>query len=202
MLLWRPADHSNKPRIRHVSRLRMNFTRDILSTLRPVALEPLEPRQLLAFGQLDQSFGEVGHVFAPLPAVVSTPLVQDIEVESDGLIVAGGSGGLVQLTGNGDLDENFGAAGRVPLPGATYRDHEIAPDGDVYVLVSDTGGSIVVRYTQGGDVDMTFGTEGRVMISRGSAFTPSAIAVQEDGKFVVAGTARTDAGKGSIARLY
>ena len=178
----------------------MNFSRDILSTLRPVQLERLEPRQLLAFGQLDQSFGNVGHVFTSLPD--ATPVLQDIEVVSDGTILAGGSGGLVQWSGDGAISENFGAAGRVPLPGATYRDHEIAPDGDVYVLVSDTGGSIVVRYTPGGDVDMTFGTEGRVMISRGSAFTPSAIAVQEDGKVVVAGTARTDAGKGSIARLY
>jgi uncharacterized delta-60 repeat protein len=180
----------------------MNFTRDIPSTLCEVQLEPLEPRQLLAFGQLDETFGDVGHVFTDLPANVSMPLLQDIEVETDGTILAGGSGGLVEWNGSGAIVEDFGAAGRVPLPGATYRDHEIAPDGDIYVLASDPGGSIIVRYTSSGDVDATFGADGTVMISKGTAFTPSAIAVQEDGKVVVAGTARTDAGKGSIARLY
>ena len=180
----------------------MNFRRDIPSTLREVYLEPLEPRQLLAFGQLSQSFGDVGHVFAEMPADQGTPLLQDIEVVSDGTIVAGGSGGLVQWSRNGEIREEFGANGRVPLPGTTYRDHEIAPDGTIYELVSDPAGSLVVRYTAGGALDSAFGVDGTVMISRGTAFTPSAIAVQADGKVVVAGTARTDAGKGAVARLY
>src|SRR5688500_8533466 len=118
MLLWRHGTHAQLSHGFGELKISMNFTRDIPSTLREVQLEPLEPRQLLAFGQLDQTFGDVGHVFTDLPANVSMPLLQDIEVETDGTILAGGSGGLVEWGGSGAIVGGFGAARRRPAPRA------------------------------------------------------------------------------------
>src|SRR5688572_33195588 len=133
MLLWRHGTHAQSSHGFGELKISMNFTRDIPSTLREVQLEPLEPRQLLAFGQLDQTFGDVGHVFTDLPANVSMPLLQDIEVETDGTILAGGSGDPVEWKGSGAMVEGLGAPGAVRRPGRPNPDDESAPDGATYV---------------------------------------------------------------------
>src|SRR5918993_612454 len=100
----------------------MRLTGDTLSTLREVRLEPLEPRQLLAFGQLDQTFGAGGRANVFVGTNADAPSLDDIEIAPGNAIVAGGSGGLVRLTPDGDLDANFGFEGVVPLPGTVYHD--------------------------------------------------------------------------------
>lgn len=180
----------------------MQLSGDTLSTLREVHLEPLEPRRLLAFGHFDQAFGSDGQVITPLGAV-NAPTIHDIEViPGQGTIVAGGSGGLMQWNSRGDLDVEFGDAGIAPLPAAVYRGHDVAPDGRIYLLASGDAGSIVVRYTRSGQLDPSFGVGGSSLISIGNAFTPAAIAVQNDGKVVVAGSVRTNTGKGATTRVY
>ncbi|HEV2293771.1 MAG TPA: hypothetical protein VGR35_07935 [Tepidisphaeraceae bacterium] len=177
---------------------------DTLSTLREVRLEPLEARQLLAFGQIDESFGSGGQVITPIGALAAAaPAVHELEVVADqGTILAGGSGGLVQWTSDGDVDPDFGDNGNIPLPGTIYRDHDVAPDGTIYVLASSDVGGFVVRYTRSGQPDPSFGVGGSTLISVGPTFTPAAIAVQDDGKVVVAGSVRTNIGDGARARVY
>lgn len=184
----------------------MQWSGDIPPTRRAAELQRLEPRQLLAFGQLDQSFGMDGqaHTFLDNSPAGGATAIYDIEVTSGaGRIIAGGSGGLVQWASGGDLDVDFGDGGVAALPvGATYRDHDIAPDGDIFLLASGDAGGMVFRYTPGGDLDARFGIAGSTLISVGNIFNPAAIAVQDDGKIVVAGAVRTDAGNGARTRVY
>jgi uncharacterized delta-60 repeat protein len=180
----------------------MRLSRQTFSTSRDALLEPLERRQLLAFGQADLSFGVGGRVVTDIPGATTSTQLREIEVLAGGDVLAGGTGGLVRWNADGTPDASFGTDGRIAPVGATYRDHTVADDGRVYVLVSGAAGGIVVRYTGGGTIDTGFGTGGTALVSTGSAFTPVAIAVQDDGKIVVAGTVKTDANKGSTARVY
>jgi len=182
----------------------MPFARDILSTAPAPSLEQLEARQLFAFGQADQSFGTGGRVTFPLPGT-NTPLVADIEVANGGDIVAGGLDGLVRWDAGGALDTQFGVNGfaAMTVVGGAYRDHDVASDGKIYQLVeSPAGGGVVVCYDSDGQLDNDFGAAGVAVVSMSPAFSPIALVVQNDGKVVVAGTVRTDGGKGSVARVY
>ena len=101
------------------------FARDMLSTAPTPSLEALEARQLLAFGQADQSFGTGGRVTFPLP-VSTTPLVADIEVANGGDIVAGGLDGLVRWDGNGAIDTEFGVNGFAAIGSNGAGDDDLA----------------------------------------------------------------------------
>jgi hypothetical protein len=181
----------------------MPFVRDILSTPRVPSLEALEARQLLAFGQADQSFGAGGRVTTLIPDLIGGAQLQDIEIGNGGDIVAGGNGGLVRWDRDGALDIAFGNNGNIPLAGGAFRDQDVASDGTTYVLVApNTGGGLVIRYTKDGLPDSKFGTNGVAVVSTNPAFAPAALAVQDDGKVVVAGTVRTDANKGAFTRVY
>jgi uncharacterized delta-60 repeat protein len=181
----------------------MPFARDMLSTAPAPSLEQLEPRQLFAFGQADQSFGTGGRVTTLISGIYEGAQLQDISISNGGDIVAGGNGGLVRWDRNGTLDTEFGTNGNVPLSGGAFRDQDVASDGTTYVLVApNTGGGLVIRYTQDGLPDSRFGANGVAIVSTNPGFSPAALAVQDDGKVVVAGTVRTDANKGAFTRVY
>jgi uncharacterized delta-60 repeat protein len=89
-------------------------------------------------------------------------------------------GALADLTGGAALD----AAGRIVLAGYTQADEEL----------------VVVRLGVTGAPDATFGTAGVMRVDFGAATFGNAIALQPDGRIVVAGQ-RTGADDFALARL-
>lgn len=95
--------------------------------------------------------------------------------------------------GDVKLDRDFGAAGRVttrvpvakPLE-ATSVDLALAPNGRIFAAA----GSTIVRYLPNGRIDRSFGAAGRVTISTapGSDFGLAGLAVDSQGRLIVAGT--------------
>lgn len=153
-------------------------------------------------GALDTSFG--------LNGIVSTTIsngsdqLNDIAIQSDdGIVVVGGSNNnfvVARYEISGALDSSFGALGIVTTPigmdtGGGYA-IAIQPDKKIlvagYSLWNTPAGSknhfTVVRYEISGTLDTSFGTGGIVTTSVGFSFDYAhAIAIQPDGKIVVAG---------------
>jgi uncharacterized delta-60 repeat protein len=101
----------------------------------------------------------------------------------------------------GDLDVSFGTGGRVltPVGGGEDRGHAVARQGDGKIVVggySHNGTNkdfCVVRYNADGTLDETFATGGKVTTDFGVTHDEiNALAVQADGKIVVAGQALTN----------
>jgi len=82
----------------------------------------------------------------------------------------------------------FGVNGQ-KLAGSFSRDMALQPDGKM-VLIEESPGFVyhVMRLLQNGSLDFSFGSGGRVEIPNSSSFFFTAIAVQPDGKIVVAGS--------------
>jgi uncharacterized delta-60 repeat protein len=95
------------------------------------------------------------------------------------------------VAAGGELDKAFGGDGRVVTNlGANAEAAAIAlePDGKIIVGASSLRGDLIVaRYTAGGAPDTTFGAEGTVVTDLGGTDAVADLAVQRDGKIVVAG---------------
>ena len=132
-------------------------------------------------------------------------------IQTDGKIVLVGTSsdlataavgfGLARYNPDGTLDSSFGTGGRVltRVGAATAEAHAVAlqPDGDIVVAGSGFAAATaasnfaVARYTPDGSLDPGFGTGGGVVLTPMSASGAEArgIALQSDGRIVVAGTA-------------
>ena len=150
-------------------------------------------------GALDTSFGTGGKVTTPIS---SNGFGNAVALQSDGKIVVAGStssnGGifdfaLVRYTSSGALDTSFGTGGKVTTPIGSGTDFgravALQSDGKIVVAGSSTSGGkddfALVRYTSSGALDSGFGTGGKVTTPFGSG---NAVALQSDGKIVVAGS--------------
>ena len=177
----------------------------------PPAVEDLEPRRLLAAGQLDPTFGGDGRVTSDFPFFVDANDVgRSVAVQqSDGkVIVAGDSGafdqhgiGLARYNPDGSLDSTFGAGGRVRtmfLPSSypfLVNDVVLQLDGKIVVATSHfTHGSAtrrdfsLTRYNADGSLDLTFDGDGSLTTDFGGASDGVAnVTVQADGKIIAAG---------------
>ena len=107
----------------------------------------------------------------------------------------GGSGTFTigRFTTTGELDSTFGTAGYVTTTDAAsiwdLEDIAIQPDGKIVAVGRANNDFGVVRYTSGGVLDTTFDGDGIVMTNFGSSTDKAtAVALQGDGKIVVAGT--------------
>ncbi|MFY9586596.1 MAG: Ig-like domain-containing protein [Actinomycetota bacterium] len=123
-----------------------------------------------------------------------------VAIQTDGKIVVAGAGGerdqhdlvLARYESNGDLDLTFGGGdGRVieDSEASGAPDLAIQPDGKIVVTVESIGTvrSAVARYEPDGDRDPTFGGgDGLTTIEQ--VVLVDALAIQPDGKIVVAGT--------------
>lgn len=161
----------------------------------------------------DTSFGPgTGAVVTPVQPYFDT--IQSLALRPDGRILAGGMVmaatttyfGLVRYLGNGSLDTSFGAGtGKVSTNFSTSAGSNaygfalaLQPDGKV-VMVGDssdtanpgTGADLTIfRYNDDGSLDSGFGTGGKARVSASSANdTAEAVALQADGRIVVAGRA-------------
>ena len=163
-------------------------------------------------GSLDFSFGSGGIVVTPITESPYYEEPHSMQVQPDGKIVVGGqiieydnSGDyytvsffLARYNPNGTLDASFGTNGKViaPVPyNGEYVGEEIAlqPDGKIVAVgyirnVSSFSDYAVNRYNSDGTLDASFGAGGKVITQVGDYFEfARSVAVQPDGKIVVAG---------------
>jgi uncharacterized delta-60 repeat protein len=157
-------------------------------------------------GITDTTFGTGGVVTTP----ISTGYAQGnaVALQSDGKIVVAGysySGGwvftLARYTTSGITDTTFGTGGVVTTPIGTgsAEGNAVAIQSDGKIVVAgysdDPGGSDVftlVRYNTSGIPDPTFGTGGVMTTPIGTQAGGNAVAIQPDGKIVVAGYSLPD----------
>ncbi|HEX8342237.1 MAG TPA: delta-60 repeat domain-containing protein [Tepidisphaeraceae bacterium] len=150
------------------------------------SIESLEDRRLFAFGAVDAGFGNAGRVTAEF-IDLSNSGSREITARPDGSIVYGGGRGLARFLASGELDTKFGDVGIVKFADGDYVDHAVDASGRIYALFGGGGGS-VRRYTAAGTLDGTFGVAGAAGVNDQIGIDPSQIALQPDGKIVVAGT--------------
>jgi uncharacterized delta-60 repeat protein len=160
-------------------------------------------------GELDSTFGSGGKVttnFFNIPGVFFPDRASALAVQSDGKIVAVGVAqgletnfrpnfAIVRYKSDGSLDSGFGSGGKVVTDffdnGASAFAVAIQPDNKIIAAGGASGSFALARYNTNGSLDMTFGTSGKVTTSffNNSEAIATAIALQSDGKIVVAGSA-------------
>lgn len=160
---------------------------------------------LAAAGNLDISFGGDGIVSTPIPNV-SRGSATDIIIQPDGKSVVsvfaiGQSGfdlAVVRYNPNGTLDTSFSGDGIVNTPfGSNNTDTANAlalqSDGKILVagtlITSQSAGFVVLRFNSDGSLDTSFDGDGIVVNSVFISADGLDIAVQADGKILVAGHA-------------
>jgi uncharacterized delta-60 repeat protein len=160
-------------------------------------------------GTLDPTFGGDGKVATNLTGAWDGAF--DIAIQPDGkIVVAGEAGGngpaesadakfaLARYDSTGSLDNSFSGDGKVITnvsPGADFLFGVAIQEADGKILVAGrAGGShgriALARYHTGGSLDASFGSDGKVATNI-TRFDDRAddVAIQPDGKIVVAGTA-------------
>jgi uncharacterized delta-60 repeat protein len=166
-------------------------------------------------GSLDATFGDGGTAFT---------IVQDLNVgkavaiQDDGKIVVGGFTSLfddqyqqmvvVRYDNAGNLDSSFGAAGIALFDIAALNgisDLAIAADGKIVAIgATQTEKLVAIRLTNNGTADASFGDEGAAEFDFHFPGEAHSLALQADGKLLVAGFATTTGSSGTdfaVARL-
>jgi uncharacterized delta-60 repeat protein len=117
-----------------------------------------------------------------------------------------------RYTSTGQLDAAFGDAGQtIPFPACSgdnfsfsqsYNAIAIAPDGKIVVVGEASGKVLVVRYSAVGTLDTSFGLFGWTRLTGlDAAYVAYSVAVQPDGKIVIAGNSGGIEPKGFVLRL-
>jgi uncharacterized delta-60 repeat protein len=122
-------------------------------------------------------------------------IAQAVALQPDGKIILAGESGntnfaVARLLPGGSLDDSFGAGGKAVINFAGQSgvsDVALQPDGKI-VLVGYAGDNFgVARLQPNGSLDTTFGSGGKTEIGYGPVAYGVALAMQPDGKIVVAG---------------
>ncbi|MFZ1754605.1 MAG: Ig-like domain-containing protein, partial [Caldilineaceae bacterium] len=99
------------------------------------------------------------------------------------------------ITANGDLDPTFDVDGQVITDlGGGERANGVAqqPDGRIVAAGTSNNDFAVTRYLADGSLDTSFSDDGQVITDLGGSDRGNAVAIQPDGKIVVAGTSNQD----------
>lgn len=160
-------------------------------------------------GKPDSSFGKNGDGIVITPTT-KPESIRALLVQNDGKIIAVGLAALVRYNQDGIIDTLFGSKGFIILPVSSMDQSNnsaaIQDDGKIVIaggFFNDNDFDFaVVRYDSEGNLDTKFGSRGD-----GIAVTPigtsddfaNSIAVQKDGKIVVAGDYRNIANKLDLA---
>ncbi len=159
-----------------------------------------------ADGSLDLTFGSGGKA---ITSVAAEDSANTIALQPDGkIVVAGSAAGIaasskiavIRYSPNGLIDRNFGfkLSGRVTtvVGGVIDESHAVViqPDGKIVSAGRSRVGNrynfSLIRHNPNGTLDSTFGTDGTQITKIGMGDTSSeirAVALQSDGKIVVAG---------------
>jgi uncharacterized delta-60 repeat protein len=168
-------------------------------------------------GDLDPAFGSGGKVTTDFSGRSSG--ANAIAVQSDGKILTAGSVlsaqgppdiAVARYNADGSLDASFGTGGRVTTDFVGLAELATAiavqPDGKILVAgaVSQMATSFdfaLVRYNSNGSLDSTFGSGGKVTTDfNGGLDSATSIALQTDGKIVLAGFATAGDAHTALAR--
>lgn len=187
-------------------------TAQVLATLGTLrAVEPITVTVRGAPGAVDTSFGG-GIVTTSLGASEDYPYA--VAVQADGKVITAGTtatntGTVVGLTRHlrdGALDAGFGTGGQVLTRVGTRGDsaNAVAVQSDGKIVVAgwtDNTGSdsnfLVLRYLSDGRLDPAFGQGGQLVVPFGTGIDRAyALAIQDDGKIVAAGTSTSDGSSG------
>ena len=154
-------------------------------------------------GKPDSSFGTNGQVVTSFD--MQQAFLNTGALLPDGRIIAGGSVGelysdtnvLIQYKANGKLDLSFGSGGvsKTSLGNKASAINALALQQDGKIVTAGYYGNSgltnlsVVRYNKNGVIDFSFGNNGVVLLSYfKNKVKGNSIAVQPDGKIVVAGS--------------
>ena len=163
--------------------------------------------RLRASGKLDPDFDGDGRLTLPGGGSASAVLVQP-----DGkIIVAGNASGsemmtVTRLTPNGSPDATFDGDGTATIDFGSLSDLAddavLQPDGKIVVAGSTQADEdvAVARLNADGSPDATFGAAGKATVDFGVATFGNAVALQPNGRIVVAGQ-RTGGDDFAVARL-
>jgi uncharacterized delta-60 repeat protein len=168
-------------------------------------------------GRLDRTFADDGRAtikFRRFSFALAIALQGDGKIVLAGRVNVSDDGffALARMRPNGTLDPRFGGDGKVTtdfgdrsafaLAVAIQADGKIVAAGTSFRCGGDDAVFALARYRRSGRLDRTFGNDGKVTTEIGSPCEEdthiSALAIQPDGKIVVAGSGHPDgAGSGS-----
>jgi uncharacterized delta-60 repeat protein len=152
------------------------------------------------FGSLDNTFGTNGIVVVDEPQGGANA----VSIQKDGKIVVAGnlnSGvGVIRYNTDGTFDDMFGSDGTIINSTGSFHSEAnaltIQTDNKIVIAGrsqnnGDYDDFLIIRYNPDGSLDKTFGTNGGIVITSISPFPDcaNALAIQKDGKIVVAGNA-------------
>ena len=173
------------------------------STNENLSLTEMAVARYLTTGALDTTFDGDGLVtlfFIPPPGGFDIiTQAQTVLLQPDGRLVLVGYFfttstffALARLNADGSLDASFGTGGKVitAAPGSAVAVAGLLqPDGRIVVVGSTTGNPSVAlaRYNVDGSLDTTFGGTGVFLLPMAQPFEPRDIALQPDGKILIAG---------------
>jgi uncharacterized delta-60 repeat protein len=149
-------------------------------------------------GLLDTSFSGDGIVYFNWAGI---DIAYSVAIQSDGKIVVAGTSAdyfsLARYTTAGLLDTSFsgdGFAGYFTSPAGTAYSVAIQSDGKIVVagFSNDNDNFALARYTTAGVLDTSFDGDGIVTTDFGSVDGAYSVAIQSDGKIVVAGFSNND----------
>lgn len=172
--------------------------------------------RLLPDGNVDPSFGTFGRVTTRFSGPNEFAYARAVALQADSKIVAGGianndSGvrefALVRYLPNGALDSSFGSSGKVRTSISAFNDQlnalAIQPDGRIIAVGTASVDFAVVRYNADGTLDNSFGSAGKVLTDFfGNDDGAEAVAIQSDGKILVAGWVTTIDQAGGIRTRF
>jgi uncharacterized delta-60 repeat protein len=151
-------------------------------------------------GTLDTSFDGDGKVTTDLG---STDVAWFVGIQDDGKIVLAGVSGtdfaLARYNSDGTLDTSFDIDGKVTTSfGEPTNDYSysvaIQSDGKILVAGYSDGDFALARYNIDGSLDTSFDGDGKVTTVIAGTESANSIAIQEDGKILLAGILSPDVG--------
>ncbi len=181
------------------------------------ALAPPANAAVTVDGMIDLSFGTRGE--APPPNVQSLPAPEAVTIDASGRLLVAGSlfdgarnmAFVARYTANGAADTGFGVNGvSIGFDAQNYRAQDVATDTSGRILVagiSSNGtreGVFVARFTDTGAPDTTFGFGDGVLVDfdAGTDSQGLSLALQSDGKILLAGKVNNGSRTGFLVARY
>ena len=163
--------------------------------------------RLRATGTLDPDFDGDGRVTLPGGGSACAVLVQpDRNIVVAGNAMGSGVMTVTRLTPTGALDPTFGAGGTASIDFGSLADlaagAALQPNGKIVVAgyTQSSEDVAVARLNANGSPDATFGVAGKATVEFGVATFGQAVALQSNGRIVVAGQ-KTGGDDFAVARL-